>query len=90
VDIQIAGGRGNRYPALADHSYRLKLELAGKLPALLDALRLVKTPYPGVHQTGSRPHLANFAAAYNFAKRLKALQGLTPYEFICRCWTKEP
>lgn len=32
-------------------------------------------------------HLANFVAAYNFAKRLKAL---TPYEFISKCWTKEP
>ena len=37
-----------------------------------------------------REHLANFVAAYNFAKRLKTLQGLTPYEFICKCWTKEP
>ncbi|HKY82468.1 MAG TPA: IS481 family transposase, partial [Sphingobium sp.] len=26
----------------------------------------------------------------NFAKRLKTLKGLTPYEFICKCWTKEP
>jgi predicted transposase YbfD/YdcC/transposase-like protein len=37
-----------------------------------------------------REHLANFVAAYNFAKRLKTLKGLTPYEFICKCWTKEP
>src|SRR5690606_9692850 len=37
-----------------------------------------------------REHLANFVAAYNFAKRLKTLQGLTPYEFICKCWIKEP
>lgn len=28
-------------------------------------------------------------AAYNFAKHLKTLHGLTPYEFICKCWTKE-
>ena len=28
--------------------------------------------------------------AYNFAKRLKTLKGLTPYEYICKCWTKEP
>jgi transposase InsO family protein len=27
-------------------------------------------------------HLADFVAAYNFGRRLKALQGLTPYEFI--------
>jgi transposase InsO family protein len=35
-------------------------------------------------------HLADFVAAYNFAKRLKTLKGLTPYEFICKAWTKEP
>nr|WP_247750044.1 IS481 family transposase [Agrobacterium sp. S2/73] len=37
-----------------------------------------------------RTHLADFVAAYNFGRRLKTLKGLTPYEFICRCWTKEP
>lgn len=35
-------------------------------------------------------HLAAFLDAYNFAKRLKALSGLTPYECICRVWTKQP
>jgi transposase InsO family protein len=30
-------------------------------------------------------HLANFVDAYNFAKRLKTLKGLTPYEYICKC-----
>ena len=37
-----------------------------------------------------RAHLANFVTAYNFAKRLKTLKGLTPYEYICKIWTKEP
>lgn len=27
-----------------------------------------------------RTHLADFVAAYNFARRLKTLKGLTPYE----------
>ncbi|MBY3179796.1 transposase [Rhizobium leguminosarum] len=35
-------------------------------------------------------HLTDFLAAYNFGRRLKALKGLTPYEFICRQWTSEP
>ncbi len=35
-------------------------------------------------------HLADFVAAYNFGRRLKTLRGLTPYEFICKCWTSEP
>ena len=28
--------------------------------------------------------------AYNFAKRLKTLNGLTSYEYICKIWTNEP
>ena len=35
-------------------------------------------------------HLADFVTAYNFAKRLKTLKGLTPYEYVCGVWTKEP
>jgi transposase InsO family protein len=35
-------------------------------------------------------HLADFVAAYNFARRLKTLKGLTPYEFLCKRWTREP
>src|ERR1022692_1863948 len=37
-----------------------------------------------------RSHLTDFVSAYNFAKRLKTLNGLTPYEHICKAWTKEP
>ncbi len=37
-----------------------------------------------------RAHLADFVAAYNFARRLKTLRGLTPYEAICKAWTEEP
>src|SRR5215218_398507 len=37
-----------------------------------------------------RTHLADFVAAYNFARRLKTLKGLTPYEFICKRWALEP
>ncbi len=35
-------------------------------------------------------HLNDFIDAYNFARRLKTLKGLTPYEFILKIWTKEP
>lgn len=35
-------------------------------------------------------HVQIFLAAYNHAKRLKRLQGLTPYEFICAEWRKSP
>jgi hypothetical protein len=37
-----------------------------------------------------RIHLADFLAACNFARRLKTLNGLTPYEYICKIWTSEP
>ena len=37
-----------------------------------------------------RTHLQSFVTAYNFGRRLKTLKGLTPYEFICKCWTSEP
>jgi transposase InsO family protein len=37
-----------------------------------------------------RQHLSDFVTVYNFARRLKTLKGLTPYEFICKRWTLEP
>ena len=36
-----------------------------------------------------RAHLHDFVEAYNFARRLKTLRGLTPYEFICNAWTSQ-
>jgi transposase InsO family protein len=49
----------------------------------------VKRFYYGTHQQ-LRTHLSDFVTAYNFARRLKTLKGLTPYEYICKLWTKEP
>jgi transposase InsO family protein len=37
-----------------------------------------------------RAHVAIFLDAYNFAKRLKSLRGLTPFERICQLWTEQP
>ena len=37
-----------------------------------------------------REHLEAFLNAYNFAKRLKTLRGLTPYEHICKAWADQP
>jgi transposase InsO family protein len=36
-----------------------------------------------------RIHLQDFLDAYNYARRLKTLSGLTPYEYICKIWTSE-
>lgn len=35
-------------------------------------------------------HITDFIAAYNYARRLKMLQGLTPFEYICKIWTSDP
>ena len=37
-----------------------------------------------------REHLEAFLNAYNFAKRLKTLRGITPYEHICKAWADQP
>ena len=49
----------------------------------------VKRYHYGSHDQ-LRAHLAAFLDAYNFAKRLKTLRGLTPYEAICRAWSDDP
>jgi transposase InsO family protein len=36
-----------------------------------------------------RAHLQLFVDAYNHARRLKTLRGLTPHEYVCHLWTKE-
>ena len=35
-------------------------------------------------------HLGAFLCAYNFAKRLKALKGLTPCQFVAKSWGDDP
>ncbi len=49
----------------------------------------VKRYHYGTHDQ-LREHLQTFLMAYNFAKRLKTLHGLTPYESICKIWTSDP
>jgi transposase InsO family protein len=49
----------------------------------------VKRFYYETHEQ-LRRHLTDFVDAYNFARRLKTRKGLTPYEYICSLWTKEP
>jgi hypothetical protein len=43
----------------------------------------VKQHYYNTHEQ-LRKHLKTFIDSYNYAKRLKALKGLTPYEFIVK------
>lgn len=49
----------------------------------------VKRYYYNTHNQ-LKQHLYAFVNAYNFAKRLKTLKGLTPYEFIIKISQSEP
>jgi transposase InsO family protein len=49
----------------------------------------VKRYHYGTHAQ-IKEHVHSFLMAYNFAKRLKTLRGLTPYEQICKVWTTQP
>lgn len=49
----------------------------------------VKRYYYDNHQQ-SREHLYNFLNACNFARRLKTLQKLTPYQYINQSWRNKP
>ena len=44
--------------------------------------------YDGHQQLAA--HLELFLDAYNHARRLKTLKGLTPHEYVCRIWTEQP
>ena len=56
--------------------------------------------WPLVHATVPSPQIRRFSGtitkaaifldAYNHARRLKTLRGLTPYEHVLQVWTKEP
>jgi len=35
-------------------------------------------------------HLCTFIDAYNYGQHLNTLHGLTPYEYICKCFQNEP
>ncbi len=46
--------------------------------------------YHYLHHDQLRRHLDAFLNAYNFAKRLKTISGLTSFQFICSCFQKQP
>jgi hypothetical protein len=64
----------------------------GKLYMLVAIDRVRKATVGRYYNNHKRlqTHLATFLKAYNYAKRLKALNGLTPFKFICKAWTEEP
>jgi hypothetical protein len=64
---------------------------AANRPDMFDA-QMVESP---ARLSQARPidlsaSLWRVLTAYNFAKRLTTLKGLTPYEYICKIWTTQP
>ena len=59
-------------------------------PLVERSLKEATTALPLSNHVQLERHLADFINAYNFAKRLKTLKGLTPYEFICKAWAPQP
>ena len=49
----------------------------------------VKRYHYGSHEQ-LKTHMYDFMMAYNFAQWLKTLKRLTPYEYVCKIWPKEP
>jgi hypothetical protein len=49
-----------------------------------------KAERPVLRAVELRHHLQLFVGVYNYGRRFKTLRGLTPYEFICQTWTKQP
>jgi len=43
-----------------------------------------------LHGNAKTTHVTDFIAAYNYARRLKTQQGLTPFEYICKIWKNKP
>ena len=70
------------------HVGLLASKLGGKASTNLGAPQ-TKPNHPWTNDQ-LRTHLGDFLAAHNFARRLKALGGLTSYVNICKIWTSEP
>ena len=52
------------------------------------ARRLLRPGRLGLLPGLLQQHLGDFVAAYDFARRLETLKGLTPYEAIYAAWQK--
>lgn len=60
----------------------------GKLDMLVAIDRTSKLAFVELHETAKRIAAADFVTAYNLARRLKTLKGLTPCECVRKIWTK--
>jgi transposase InsO family protein len=73
---------------LADHGHRWTNGQVERMNRTLKDATVRRYHY-GSHDE-LRHHLQLFLDAYNHARRLKSLRGLTPYAFICKTWIEEP
>jgi hypothetical protein len=72
------------------HGAALPRTVPGRPPSCDKALLVAIARTSNESHDQPRQHLGDFVQACNFARRLKTLKGLTPYEFICNAWTTEP
>jgi len=70
--------------------WRRRAAVADMMTGPRELLSTVLTEGEEAAVVALRTHLADFLAAYNFARRLKTLGGLTPYEHICKIRSSEP
>jgi transposase InsO family protein len=73
---------------LADHGHRWTNGQVERMNRTLKDATVRRYHY-GSHDE-LRHHLQLFLDAYNHARRLKSLRGLTPYAFICKTWIEQP
>jgi hypothetical protein len=57
---------------------------------ILETPATVCLPVAEPEHSQRRGDLGDFLATYTFARRLKTLRGLTPYEYIFKIFTSEP
>jgi len=61
------------------------------VPASLNLRTRIRSPTEHYERHDRlKAHLTAFVDAYNFAKRLKTVKGLTPYGFVTARWTDKP
>src|ERR1700727_1950262 len=73
---------------IQNHSHRAGADLGRELVGRLACHGSTFSGVGASDQPGAVQ--CDFVDAYNFARRLKTLRGLTPYEFVCKAWTSQP
>ena len=94
IDLSAGGGAVRFAHACSTCQIRHRSELGDRCATL--TIKLVQNFGEAIHRfhydchQQLNTHLNDFIDAYNFARKLKTLNGLTPYEFLCKSFQNEP